>query len=649
MCIFKKKVTKDETIYDFTTRHFGSFVRDNLFRPIVHGIYSGDIEDLSIKYTFPVLYKYSCKYNSILIGFLIENLNVRSFCNGFYHLFKSTNKFQIYNLEHGMQSLITKLYLNCENNIVLNSSVLKIQNEKDNIKVYSSNKIYNCKKLIFAININEIGNILNIRFPYINYYNIYVAHVFYNKKYKNNIPEGYGYLKSTIDNSAILGVLFNNNKYLTILLRKYYTNIPVIKLNIIDILKTDLDINIVESDIYIKLNNCAIPQYNLNYSDTLKNINDTLKQNDYINKFYYLGDWKGKIGINNRITDSINLYNNKNKTKTIYVLANFGGPRNLSDIYCFLRDLLTDQDVIRSGLPKSVHRCLFSTIAFIRSFSKKKEYDLIGGKSPIHEKTEQLAGKLRTILDIELITFHRYNTENHTELFNKLNKDKLIKNIKIFTLFPQFSYSTVGSISRIFNDNLNNYLKDNTQIIRSYYNNDYYINAFSNIIIDYIKTIKRTASENIFLLFSAHGLPQEFIDNGDTYKYECEYSYNEIMKRLDYSDIQNGMLNSILCYQSRFGFSEWIKPYTINVCENINKYINTNDKIIIFIPIAFTMDHLETLYEIENEYMPVIKESGLNVYRCPTLGLDNKWIYNIENIINDETLYKNLDECIYKN
>ena len=37
--------------------------------------------------------------------------------------------------------------------------------------------------------------------------------------------------------------------------------------------------------------------------------------------------------------------------KIALVVVNFGGPRNLEEVRNFLEDLLTDHDVIRTGLP----------------------------------------------------------------------------------------------------------------------------------------------------------------------------------------------------------------------------------------------------------------------------------------------------------
>ena len=137
-------------------------------------------------------------------------------------------------------------------------------------------------------------------------------------------------------------------------------------------------------------------------------MSNTLSKNTH-----YLGDWYANIGINNRINDAIDLSKKLEQRRTIYIIANFGGPRNKDEIYPFLRDLLCDQDVIRTPFPKIIHRAIFSLIAYYRSFYKIREYDLIGGKSPIYEQTETLITQIKEHTNMEIFSFHRYNTNNH--------------------------------------------------------------------------------------------------------------------------------------------------------------------------------------------------------------------------------------------
>jgi len=47
------------------------------------------------------------------------------------------------------------------------------------------------------------------------------------------------------------------------------------------------------------------------------------------------------------------------------------------------------------------------------------------------------------------------------------------------------------------------------------------------------------------------------------------------------------------------------------------------------VPISFTSDHIETLFEIEYQYLPLIRKTGLEAYRCPAVGLKPTWVQKI--------------------
>lgn len=59
-----------------------------------------------------------------------------------------------------------------------------------------------------------------------------------------------------------------------------------------------------------------------------------------------------------------------------------------------------------------------------------------------------------------------------------------------------------------------------------------------------------------------------------------------------------------LCWQSQVGPQPWLGPQTSS---SVEEFVHKGQKDLILIPIAFTSDHIETLYELDNE---VIGDSG---------------------------------------
>lgn len=310
------------------------------------------------------------------------------------------------------------------------------------------------------------------------------------------------------------------------------------------------------------------------------------------------------------------------RKKTI-LLVNFGGPRSLNEVEPFLKELLTDKEVIRTKMPQFLHTFIFSSVAKKRARIVMHDYAAIGGKSPIFEDTHAIAARLSEITGFSTLTFHRYLPETHEE-FRKTIVELDAEEILVFPLFPQFSYATTGSIAKWFHDHLPRDLCDKLRWVRSYCTHQAYISCSQKVIDDFLKE-QDLKEEDSVLLFSAHGLPQSFIDTGDIYESECELSFQEIARFFSKA-------KSLLAYQSKFGKDKWLEPATNEICEQILSY-NEGRKNIVFIPLSFTSDHIETLFEIEKLYLPVISSKGLNAYRAPALNRRNDWIEAIGKIL----------------
>ena len=293
-----------------------------------------------------------------------------------------------------------------------------------------------------------------------------------------------------------------------------------------------------------------------------------------------------------------------------YLLVNFGGPRDLEEIDPFLTALLTDRDVVRTRFPPFFHNWFFRKVARKRALTLRKDYLEIGGKSPIYFDTETTRELLQERLKKNVFTFHRYLPQTHERTLQTL---KTAGEMIVLPLFPQFCYATTGSIARF----LAPHLPKKLHWIKSYASHSAFITSYQHRIRSFLRE-KNLKESQTALLFSAHGVPKAFIDEGDPYQSECEASFQEVMRQFPQA-------LGRLCYQSKFGKGEWLRPYTNEMCRDILQW-NEGRKEIVFVPISFTSDHIETLFEIEKLYLPLIQKQGLNAYRCPALNLEESWI-----------------------
>lgn len=306
-----------------------------------------------------------------------------------------------------------------------------------------------------------------------------------------------------------------------------------------------------------------------------------------------------------------------------YLLVNFGGPRDLEEIPSFLTELLCDRDVIRTRFPTFFHNWFFGRIARKRALKVREDYEEIGGRSPIYFDTEKMKEHLSARLKAPVHTFHRYLTATHEETRKQLGN---IEAWTVLPLFPQFCYATTGSIARFFAPT------EKLKWVKSYAAHPAFIGSYQRRIRDFLHE-KELKEEETILFFSAHGVPKQFVLEGDPYEKECQASFNGVMAAFPKA-------LGRLCYQSKFGRGEWLRPYTNEACEDILNW-HEGRKNVVIVPISFTSDHIETLFEIEKLYLPIIEKQGLNAFRCPALNLEPYWMEALAEIAQTSDLHSN--------
>ena len=311
-------------------------------------------------------------------------------------------------------------------------------------------------------------------------------------------------------------------------------------------------------------------------------------------------------------------------TKNPVLIVNFGGPRSLDEVKPFLQTLLCDQDVVRTQLPQWLHNLVFKFIASKRTAKVCKDYASIGGKSPIYFDTEEIAQHLRQTLNVPVWTFHRYLPSLHQDfLKNFIQESKGYNHIQVVPMFPQFTYATTGSIARWLQENLPREITHKLVWHKSYPDDPDFIHAYAERIKEVMEKNNFEESKMI-LLASAHGVPEKFIKYGDPYQKECERTFKALAQYFPKALCR-------LSYQSKFGPEEWIKPYTEDVCHDILHW-NENRHQLIVVPIAFTSDHIETLFEIDQEYLPILKQRGIHACRAQALNHHPLWLKAVEKL-----------------
>ena len=295
-----------------------------------------------------------------------------------------------------------------------------------------------------------------------------------------------------------------------------------------------------------------------------------------------------------------------NIPKTAILLANLGTPDNYDFITIrkYLSEFLKDRRIIEVN--KLVwYPLLYGIILNTRPFKTQKGYSRIWNYngcigSPLLHYTQSIAHKLDKKLNHAKVYFGmRYGSPNINDVVKKIIENGHEK-IIVLTLFPQYSATTVGSIyDKFFSSMVNIRNLPSVEVIKSYNTHPKYIKALANSINSHLQKL---SFEPELLLASFHGIPESYCEKGDPYPKECEQTI-EALKPL----IGKYAERIKICYQSRFGKAEWIKPYTAELVKHLPKENIT--KIAIFSPGFFT-DCLETIDEIGRELQEDFIQAG---------------------------------------
>ena len=290
--------------------------------------------------------------------------------------------------------------------------------------------------------------------------------------------------------------------------------------------------------------------------------------------------------------------------KTAVLLLQMGGPDSLEAIEPFLYNLFSDRDIIRLG-PAFMQPLLARSISRKRAKKVTEYYRKIGGKSPIRELTEQQAAELEKALgdDYRCFVAMRYSHPDTSEALAAITAagcDSIIA----LSLYPHYSRATVGSsVNELYRVLKKGAKQFKITAITQFYDNPAYIAALSEKVERGLAGFPDRSK--VELVFSAHGLPQSFIDSGDPY-------LDHIQETVRLTMANFGGVSHHLAFQSRAGPVKWLEPSTE---DTINRLAASGCKNLLMVPLSFVSDHIETLYEIDIQYKEEAVARGITDFR----------------------------------
>jgi len=330
---------------------------------------------------------------------------------------------------------------------------------------------------------------------------------------------------------------------------------------------------------------------------------------------------------------------NKTARKGI-LLMNLGSPDStrVPDVKRYLDEFLMDKRVI--DYPYLFRWLLVrGIITPSRSPKSAEAYEKVWWPegSPLIVLTERLKKALEPLAGMAVETAMRYgNPSTETGFTRLMERVEGLEEVLAFPLYPHYamsSYETAAAHVRKVHEKANYPFK--LTVMRPFYDDPGYISALAERISPFLER------PYDYLLFSYHGVPERHIRKGDVTGHHClqradccsvhspahQYCYrHQIITTMELTARALALPREKygFSFQSRLGKDPWLKPYSVQVLEEMpSKGIK---KLLVACP-AFVADCLETLEEMAMQGREIFMKAGGESFELiPCLNDHPAWV-----------------------
>ncbi|MFA5073442.1 MAG: ferrochelatase [Nitrospirota bacterium] len=290
---------------------------------------------------------------------------------------------------------------------------------------------------------------------------------------------------------------------------------------------------------------------------------------------------------------------------TAILLISLGGPRSLNEVGPFMTAF------IGKPVPPSV----VSAIA--------ERYKLIGGKSPLPEIVKAQAEALEKKLAGKCCVYEGFVCSHPTveESFQKALKEEATHVIGL-SMSP---FETTVMTSRYRDAFESAGVAIRKTFIPSWHNNHFFIRAWQEKITEGLERFSHEDRKQCVVIFTSHSIPLRYITSGDPYQKQIEETIKLVAEGL-------GLKKWRIAWQSKGAQANepWLEPEVETV---MDKIAQEGHKAVLEVPIGFTCDHLETLYDIDIVHRAHAEKLGLRFNRAESLNTSTTFIKGLANVV----------------
>jgi protoporphyrin/coproporphyrin ferrochelatase len=296
----------------------------------------------------------------------------------------------------------------------------------------------------------------------------------------------------------------------------------------------------------------------------------------------------------------------------VLVMA-YGGPESLEEIPGYLAD-------IRHG--RVTPQAVVDEIT--------ENYRSIGGRSPLLEVTRRQVGALQKQLgDV----FRCYLGMRHwspwiEDVVGEMVDDGVERAVGV-VLAPQFSGMSVARYQQKVEDGLDLCRgRMRFQHVTSYHDREWLVAAFASRVRDGVERWPEGQRDEVYVVFSAHSLPQRVISSGDPYADQCLETAKLVAKAVGLPEERWSW-----SWQSAGRTPEpWAGP---DLVEHLEELAARGVEHVLCVPVGFVSDHVELLFDVDRRARGAAEELGMRLERPPALNDDPVFIRGLAETIRD--------------
>jgi ferrochelatase len=208
-------------------------------------------------------------------------------------------------------------------------------------------------------------------------------------------------------------------------------------------------------------------------------------------------------------------------------------------------------------------------------------------------------------------------------------KEQGCDRILLVPLYPQYSAATTATVcDKAFDALATMRWQPTLRVAHPWYDDPIYIEALAASLREGLAALD---FEPEVILASFHGVPKEYLLKGDPYHCHCQKTSRLLRDKMGFPPER-----LIATFQSRFGPSEWLRPYTDATVKTLAE---RGVKRLAIITPGFTADCLETIEEIGVENRDIfVKHGGEKFARMDCLNADENGMAVIRAVVQRELM-----------